>query len=217
MRNEGGECYPSVGYCSECSRIAVAAGLDACMNTSKSKEEQQHVEILAPIDAQLAAISETSGDVAITPEPEPIAFPPGIPARPTPSPMPKPTSNPNPNISVGSTSNRNTSLSEQTPFPDEDEEGLVGREVEEEEETSDCVDSVWVIGNGHAKGVLKWSEFARVLCIPGAELPCGTPGHLLHKCDDGKCTLVSYSETCARMGGCTERFAKVARLRSRYP
>ncbi|PXF42932.1 hypothetical protein BWQ96_07310 [Gracilariopsis chorda] len=77
-----------------------------------------------------------------------------------------------------------------------------------------CVETSWLIANGHSSGVLQNYRATQVLCIRGASLPCGTAGHLLRACRrNGLCRLRCYAEVCAERGGCIKAVLPVSRLR----
>jgi len=57
-----------------------------------------------------------------------------------------------------------------------------------------CVSTEWVRKRGLEGETFGTPQIAKVLCFPGGNIPCGTPGHLLRNVQDS--TLISYQEAC---------------------
>lgn len=79
-----------------------------------------------------------------------------------------------------------------------------------------CVETEWLINNGHERGIYRRYGKALTYCIEG--LPCGTPGHLLRRCNNNEeCRLVSYKEVCDEVDfDCLMKSVEVSRLRHSY-
>lgn len=79
-----------------------------------------------------------------------------------------------------------------------------------------CIESAWLKRNNVEQHSLANYGMAPVLCLPQSNLPCGTHGHLLNVCEDGKRELRTYREVCARLGNCVASTMTVSQISHAY-
>ncbi len=85
---------------------------------------------------------------------------------------------------------------------------------ESPEPEAKCVSTKWLEDNGMSPGILRKGPVSKVICIPG--LPCATPGHLLRRCEQQSCSLVTYKEVCDNRSDCTESAMEVSQLSHQF-
>jgi len=73
-----------------------------------------------------------------------------------------------------------------------------------------CVSTAWIQEHKLEHATLGSSHFAKVLCVPGDKIPCGTPGHLLRSGQQG--SLMTYREVCEIRADCIESSMLVSKL-----
>lgn len=78
------------------------------------------------------------------------------------------------------------------------------------------ISTAWLEKYHLENAIIKSIAFAKVLCVPG--LPCGTPGHLLRRCEYGiaGCRLLTYREACSNDLDCAESAMEVSQLSHTY-
>lgn len=82
--------------------------------------------------------------------------------------------------------------------------------VKPEAKQASCVSTSWLQERGLEQATLGASNLATVLCVPGENFPCGTPGHMLR--DNRKGSLMTYREVCEIRADCIESAMLVSKL-----